>query len=74
MKTTKKAYIGAWNANNGSIYAHGFKGQNKRDLAKKMREIVKGNTFRGNTGYWYVYEIVDGEREAEMVLSGSVKC
>ena len=74
MKTTKKVYVGGWSANNGSTCGHWYEGTNKRKLAKEMREIAEGNTFQGSTGRWAVYEIVDGEREEEPVLSGSVKC
>jgi len=47
-------YTGSWRANNGSTYASGYKGRNKKKLAKDMRDMCDGNVFAGNTGHWDV--------------------
>jgi hypothetical protein len=74
-----KKYEGTWSANNGSTYSYGYFGNNKRALAKEMRSIAKGNVFASqtkekmNSGNWAVYEVVDGEREMDPVVSGTVR-
>jgi len=41
MKTQKK-YTGNWSANSGSIYGYGYTANNKKILARDMREIAQG--------------------------------
>jgi len=66
-------YTGSWSANNSSTYAHGYESTNKRDLARRLRAITEGNVFAGNTGSWAVYEMIDGQRSDEPVMSGTVR-
>lgn len=72
MKKEMK-YEGSWSANNSSIYGYGYRSNNKKQLASDMRKIAKGNVFLGNRGYWAVYEIIDGERSYNPILSGMVR-
>lgn len=72
MKRTRK-YEGSWSANNGSTYNTGYTDNNKRRLAHDMRIIARGNCFRGNSGNWCVYEVINGEREELPILSGTVR-
>ena len=51
-----KKYTGGWSANNGSTYNYGYTGNNKKTLARDMREICKGNVYSGNTGCWQVID------------------
>jgi len=51
-------YIGTWSANNGSTfpdYGTRYESNNKRKMAKRMKEIAQGNTYSGNKGYWAVW-------------------
>ena len=47
-------YTGDWSANNNSTYSYGYTGNNKKTLARDMREICQANVFAGNTGHWEV--------------------
>ena len=73
MKTTKKQYFGSWSANNGSTYSSGYESDNKKQLAKDMREMAKGNTCQGNTGYWQVSELDEDGDQYNQIMSGKVK-
>ena len=67
MKKVK--YTGGWSANNGSTYNyHQYSGSNKKLLANTMRAICKGNTFKGNTGHWWV-----SDANNNTVLSGTIR-
>jgi len=69
-----KKYTGSWSANNGSTYASGYTSNNKRQLAKEMREIAQGNVFAGNTGHWNVHKIdAEGNENYDPILSGMVR-
>jgi len=65
-------YYGYWNANNNSYNREPYTSNNKRELAKDMRTIAKGNTFSGNCGEWSVYEGEPNEKNYEPILSGRV--
>jgi len=60
-----KKYAGSWRANNGSTYSDGYEGNNKRELAKDMRDMCRGNVFAGNTGYWDV-----SDKDGNIIMSG----
>ena len=67
-------YTAGWTANNGSIYNYSYSGNNKKELAKLMRDICKGNVFKGNTGKWFVRESRYNPWDCALdVLSGTVK-
>ena len=67
----KKKYNAGWQANNGSTYNNSYYGNNKKILAKEMREICRGNVFAGNTGNWYV-DYIDCNDEYHLI-SGAIK-
>jgi len=60
-------YKGGWTANNNT-YNYSYVGNNKRELAKDMREICKGEVFEGNRGTWYVKDAATDE----VILDGWV--
>ena len=62
-------YVGCWSANNGSTCGTGYEGNNKKELAKSMRDMCKGNTFAGSVGQWDVSNTQTGE----VVSSGTVR-
>ena len=49
-------YTGGWSANNGSTYNYGYESNNKKELAKDLREMCDGNVFVGNTGKWSIVD------------------
>lgn len=61
-------YLGYWSVNNNGTYDTGYKSNNKRQLAKDLREIVKGNVFQGNSGFWSIED-----SEGHEVAKGYVK-
>lgn len=65
-------YTGSWSVNNGSTYGYGYESNNKKELAKLMREIAQGNVFSGNIGSWSVKDVA-GDPIDQPVLSGLVR-
>jgi len=65
----RKIYLGAWLANNGSSYNNTpYEFTSRREACRTMREIARGNTLEGSSGYWRVTT----EDGAE-VASGTVR-
>jgi hypothetical protein len=65
-------YVGGWNANNGSTYSYGYQSNNKNQLAKDMKEMCKGNVFKGNFGRWYVALNNDNDSD-QNIMQGTAK-
>jgi hypothetical protein len=62
-------YTGRWSVNNGSTYNYGYESNNKYKLARKMKEIAKGNLYQGS-GRWSVF--LYGDTSGQAVLEGTV--
>lgn len=69
LKELEMKYEANWSVNNGSSYGFGYYSNNKRELAKLIRSIAKGNTPRGDSGRWAVTLAADN---SEVVLQGRV--
>lgn len=63
-------YIAFWSVNGGSTYGD-FTGNNIKTMRKEAREIAKGNTFAGDSGYWTI-DINDGESHQYHIAEGKV--
>jgi len=67
-------YVGGWSANNGSTYASNYTFTTLQEARKTLREIVKGNVFIGEKGYWQIYKTdSNGQTDERSILSGVVR-
>lgn len=61
-------YIGGWAVNNSGVYTEGYESNNKYKLARKIKNVCKGNVFAGENGSWNILATDTGK----VVLSGRV--
>lgn len=67
-------YSGGWSANNCGTYSYHYESDNKKELAKFVRDICRGNVFAGNTGHWYVRENTEEAKQSDNnIYSGTVR-
>lgn len=65
--TQEHKYIAVWEANNNSTVGS-FTGNNKAEMRKDAREILKGNLFAGNNGSWTIYDMSTQEELASGIV------
>jgi hypothetical protein len=64
----KKKYYANFSVNNGTMYMQPIWGNNKRKLAKQIRDVALAEIFQGNTG---CFSVVD-DKTSECVVYATI--
>lgn len=68
----KTVYYGYYVANGKTYNVKPYEYTNLKVARKSMREITKGETFKGNTGHWWIQTIPNTDSIVNCVAEGKV--